>query len=303
MSQVVYVSDSELATLTDTFAVTGTPTDPTTVSLAVTDPNAVLTTYTYAAGEITKTAVGAYRKTIPSGIAGTWSYTWTATGTVTATDTGSWVIASTDLGNLYFTVASLKSRVGISQTDVNSDAELHGACYAASRAIETYTDRTFYQSASQARTFIPQGWYELSLPAFCELVSISELATDDAGDGTFETVWAASDYQLLPVNPQAAPETRPYNCLRAVGTHTFPLTVPTVLTRMDRVRITGTWGWPAVPNAIRQAVAILAAETFRLKDAPFGVAGFGEFGAIRIKQNPMVEAFAAPYQRYPIKVA
>lgn len=33
-----------------------------------------------------------------------------------------------------------------------------------------------------------------------DLLSITSLKTDDDGDGTFETTWAATDYQLLPMN-------------------------------------------------------------------------------------------------------
>ena len=45
----------------------------------------------------------------------------------------------------------------------------------------------------------------------------------------------------------------------------------------DRIQVTGVFGWPAVPLAVKQAALIAAADLFRLKDAPFGVAGFGEF--------------------------
>jgi len=48
------------------------------------------------------------------------------------------------------------------------------------------------------------------------------------------------------------------------------------------------FGWPAVPRNVKTASLIAAAQIFRIKDAPFGVAGFGEFGVVRIQQNPQV---------------
>jgi hypothetical protein len=303
-ASVFFADTNELATLTNTFKVGTTPTDPSTVSLAVTDPLGATTTYTYAGGTVSKTTTGIYTKDVACSSAGEWSYKWTGTGTAADVELGTWTVQETQLGRLYVTPQMLKSRLGIPQTDITSDYELHAACFAASRAIEQYCERVFYRTASsEVRTFVPAGWYELPLPAFSDLVSITTLATDNTGDGVYETTWATSDYQLLPVNPQAAPETKPYERIRAVGTLTFPLMIPLILARLDRVQITGVFGWPAVPQGVRMAAAILAAETFRLKDAPFGIATFGDMGAIRVRQNPMVEAFAAPYQRQPIRIA
>ena len=39
----------------------------------------------------------------------------------------------------------------------------------------------------------------------------------------------------------------------------------------DRIQVTGTWGWPAVPVLVRQASLMLATELFKQKDAPAGM--------------------------------
>ena len=50
---------NELAVLTNTWAVAGTPADPSAVSLVVTDPAGAQVTYTYGgAGTITKVSTG-----------------------------------------------------------------------------------------------------------------------------------------------------------------------------------------------------------------------------------------------------
>lgn len=204
------------------------------------------------------------------------------------------VPAGNNDGTLYVTVDELKTRLGIAGSDTVDDLELTAACYAASRALDQYCERHFWQ-ATETRTFEPSGFYWLKLPEYSDLVSVTTFATDTSGDGVAETVWSASDYQLLPYNPNAGPEQRPYTKVKALH-RIFPVVYPP-LVRTDLVHITGVWGWPAVPYAIRQAAQILAAETFKLKDAPFGVAGFGDLGVIRIRDNPKVAALAGPYRR------
>lgn len=299
MASVFYESASELATLTNTFKVNGVATDPTTVSLIITTPAQVSTTYTYAASEITKTSTGVYTKNITCSEAGTWSYEWVGTGLATDTESGTWHVYDSTLGKLYATPAALKSRLKIPDTD--DDFEIHGACFSASRWVEQYCERVFWRSQSEARTFVPTGAYSLDLPEFNDVVSVSAIATDATGDGTFETSWVSTDWQLLPYNT-SGPEAKPYTSVKAVGTKTFPSS-STVLARDDRVQITGIWGWPAVPYAVREATLVLAADHYKLKDAPFGVAGFGEFGSIRVRANPRVASLLDPYRRNAMLVA
>lgn len=66
-----------------TFAVAGVNTDPTTVTLKVKDTDGTTTTYTYALGQVTKSATGVYYKDIvPASVAvvAEWSYRWKGTG-------------------------------------------------------------------------------------------------------------------------------------------------------------------------------------------------------------------------------
>jgi hypothetical protein len=48
---------------------------------------------------------------------------------------------------------------------------------------------------------------------------------------------------------------------------------------------------------------MLAEETFKMKDAPFGVAGFSDFGAVRVRDNPKVMSLLNRYIRTPILTA
>jgi hypothetical protein len=298
---VFFADSSELATLTNTFTVAGVATDPSTVSLIVTDPTGSSTTYTFAGGTVTKVSTGKYSKDVACATAGTWAYEWVGTGTASDATAGTWEVLDTSLGHLYAPMAMLKSRLGIPDSDTTDDFELHGACFAASRSIEQYCERTFYRSSSAERTFEARGYYRLDLPEYNDLVSVTTFATDSSGDGVAETVWSTTDYQLLPYNPSAAPEQKPYTKVKAIN-RTFPVVYPPMV-RTDLVHITGVWGWPSVPWAIKQATLILAAEMFKLKDAPFGIAGFGDFGVLRIRDNPKLAAYAGPYRRNPMVLA
>lgn len=300
MANVFYESASELATLTNTFTVDGGEADPTTVSLTITTPSQISTTYTWAALEIDRVGLGEFRKDVASPEAGEWRYVWTATGDVTDVVAGTWTVYST--GYSYATLAALKSRVGIDSDDDRDDPELLASCQAASRDLEQFCRRVFWRSpAGTARTFAATSDCVLRLGDFNDLVSVSAVATDIPGAGAFATSWAAADYQLYPLST-AGPEARPYTSLRAVGGLRFPLDWAGY-GRADRVRITGVWGWPSVPMTIREAALIHAAWLFKLKDAPLGVAGYGDLGVVRVRANPVVAQMAGPYRRSAVLVA
>lgn len=80
-----------------------------------------------------------------------------------------------------------------------ADAELFQLLLAVSEAVDGYCNRHFY-ALTETRYFDGSGGAALSLP---DLVTVGSLKSDDDDDGVHETVWAADEYQLLPLN--AAP--------------------------------------------------------------------------------------------------
>lgn len=291
MTDVFYNHASELATLTNTFAVDDVDADPTTVSLIVTPPGGVATTYTYAAAEITRTAAGIYTKDISctSVVPGVWNAVWVGTGSAADVVTVTWTTVSTEMQSLYCTPEMLKGRKGI--TDNHDDVEILGACRAVSRWIDRrYCQRFFYRQTA-TKTFAAGDLYCLSVP---DLVSITTLATDADGDGIYETTWAAGDRQLLPVNAAVELEPQPYTEIKAIGGTTFPVVYGTPGVRTDRVQIAGVWGWPEVPEPVREAAKILAGDYLKLGAMSFGVAGYGDYGAVRARMsNPAMEMLDA----------
>lgn len=294
---VFYEGSNELATLTNTFSVGGTATDPTTVTLVVTDPLGQATTYTQSDGDFTHTnGTGIYSIDIPCTSAGTWSYVWTGTGTASDVVAGTWTVTTTSLGDLYVTPEILKSRKGI--TDSYDDAEMWTACRAVSRWIDEYCDRVFARRSVTVK-LEACGPYSLSTP---DLVSVATLKTDSDGDGVFETTWAASDYELQPVNAALEVQPRPFTSIAAVGSYLFPLVYGNG-TRTHRVEIAGVFGWPSLPGPITEAAAIIAGDYLRLGGMSFGVAGYGDYGAVRARMSTPALSMLDPYRRTPILMA
>jgi hypothetical protein len=183
--------------------------------------------------------------------------------------------------NGYCTLAQVKSALRI--TDTVDDAMLELAVEAASREIDGFCGRVFYNMGSSSRFFAA------SDPYFCpidDLISITELATALTSNGNYDTVWANptsgqnnGDYQLEPLNATYPTDgiVAPSTGIRALWRYLFPTIGGNAL-----VRVTGTWGWSSVPTAITQATIIQASRVFKRLDSPLGVAGFGDFGAIRV---------------------
>lgn len=69
------------------FTVSGVATDPSTVTLAVTDPSGNTDTYTFADEEITKDDTGDYSKQVTLDEAGEWKAVFTGTGNCAASGT------------------------------------------------------------------------------------------------------------------------------------------------------------------------------------------------------------------------
>lgn len=70
------------------------------------------------------------------------------------------------------------------------------------------------------------------------------------------------------------------------------------------VRVTAQWGWETLPSDVKQAVKMLASDTFQVKDSRMGVAGSDQFGTIvRVRSNSLVEAKLKHFVREKVLVA
>lgn len=192
--------------------------------------------------------------------------------------------------NGYCTLAEVKAALRL--TDNNDDSLLEDAIEGASRRIDGYCGTFFYQQSATITLFTRFPYYVLT-PDLAS--STLTLQTDDRGDGSFSTTWSASDYVLEPTD--TAITGRPYRRITAVGSKTFPLLVSPA---RPAIRLEGTFGYPAVPDDIREACKLLAMRGFARYNAALGVVGFADM-AIQVRAvDPDVRDFLMPYRQETI---
>jgi hypothetical protein len=294
---VFYDNANEIAQLTVTFTSSGSPANPTTVSLVVTDPSGTQTTYTTSNG-ITQSGMGIYTAAITclpalTGVDGLWSYVWIGTGAVSDVQPGTWRVLPTTIGTWYIGLDEFKDRLGI--TDAADDSQAQIAIQTTAQWINEYTGRHFNR-VTEVRTYEPTNIWVLNID---DLVSVTAVNLDPNGNGVFSQALVQNvDYELRLgdglYNVNATGIARPYRQLQIIQTgNWFPFTWP--YSRLDRVQIIGTWGWSSVPPPVTQANFILAADLFKMKDAPFGVAGVSDLGVVRIQSNPWLTEMLRPY--------
>lgn len=196
--------------------------------------------------------------------------------------------------NGYVSLQEVKDALRIS--DNTDDSLLELSIEAASREIDGYCERIFYNAGTATRVYIPTDNFTTEID---DLISISQLRTSSTGD-TFDTVWnLTTDVQLEPLNGISGGLAQPYTRLRAIGDYLFPVWDPrNVNAHEATVQVTGVYGWANTPKAIKQATLILALRQFKRYDSPLGVAGFGDIGVIRVGRfDPDVEALVSPFRK------
>lgn len=191
------------------------------------------------------------------------------------------------LTNGYIDIEALKEAIG-ERTEDHDDA--YGrAIEAASRQIDEFRGDQFWLEAAPTARIYRADHPDLLWTGDYATTTGMIVATDDDGDGVFETVWAASEWQAEPLRRLNG---RPYDRVVAKGSKRFPLTYARAA-----IQVTARWGWSEVPDAVVQACQILAVDHFKSKDLTGGVAGFSDLGAVRIPGfAPQARALLAPYE-------
>jgi hypothetical protein len=189
--------------------------------------------------------------------------------------------------NGYCTLQQLKDSLRI--TDNVDDTMLELAIETASRQIDDHCERVFY-TASATRYYAPRDSYVVETD---DIVSITTLKTSSAADGVYDITWATTDYQKEPLNGIAGGIPSPITHLRAVDDYLFPLQ-----DGETTVQVVGTFGWSAIPTAIKYATLLLGSRLFKRMDSPLGVAGIGDLGVIRVSRiDPDIDALIAPFKK------
>ena len=141
---------------------------------------------------------------------------------------------------------ALKDRLG--DTLTTDDVAYRAILEAVSRRIEHETSQRF--QVHTATRYLSATWTN-SLMLRTGMLSVTTLKTDDDGDRTYETTWATTDYDLIPLN--AVGDLKPFTSLDVApaGTKTFP-----VHTRSTE--LVGSWGYfqdlETVSSALNEAL-------------------------------------------------
>lgn len=192
----------------------------------------------------------------------------------------------------YCTLSELKAAIRI--TDNVDNTLLATSITTASRFVDAWCQRDFTVASGTAiKDYVPSGMYE-RLP-IDDATAIVSVKIDDDLDGTFgDTLTPNVDYQAEPVNAEQSGLPWPYTSLLPIEDGYWP-----VEWGRKTVRVEATYGWPEIPEAVKQATIMQASRLFARFDSPLGVAGFGEMGAMRVsyKVDPDVAMLLSPFRR------
>lgn len=190
---------------------------------------------------------------------------------------------------LYIDLDTFRASIDRGEADTSRDSYLYACLTAASRGIDDYCGRYFYQDdTATARTYRTRGRVDAS-DCDGELLLVDDIATaaglivEVSNDGTTWT--AVTDFDVEPENALA--KGRPINALRCRGGR---------WSNYRHVRVTAFWGWPAIPAQVVQATQIQAKRLYKRRDSPEGVLGNSEWGVVRLSRvDPDVQALLAPF--------
>jgi hypothetical protein len=197
----------------------------------------------------------------------------------------------------YVTLAEAKSTFSLGTASF-ADADIQAAISAASRAVDDMCSRRFWldADASQVRFYTPTALRYLPID---DLVVLTSVAIDRSGTGTFSETWTVDTTSSWSrsTHPTTSRRSRSRTCrVRALSGRWLPTYIE------KSVRVTGQFGWQAVPPQIHDATLMLTGRLFKRKrEAPFGVVGLGlDSAAVRIMwKDPDVHALICDWRRGP----
>jgi len=160
------------------------------------------------------------------------------------------------------------------------------ALAAAHQAIYSHCGRDFaVASTSSARTFRPEPHSRrLSINDCTTITSVVE-------DGATLTVNV--DFVAEPLNNRdEVGRTVPYTQLARYNAYWITDDV------LATVTVTAAWGWAAQPAGAIEACKMLAKDLMLARELRGDIASFGEFGAVRLRENRQIASLLEPLRRF-----
>lgn len=191
--------------------------------------------------------------------------------------------------NGYATVAQVREELS-DDADRLSETLLEKAVNAASRAVDDWTGRRFWQD--------PAPTVQRFRPERCDRADVADISTTSglvvetrASAGGDWAAWTLDTDFELDEAPGSAEGAAAWDKLVAVGSLAFHPA------RFRSLRVTAQFGWSAVPIQVEEATILRAVAIFKRKETPYGIADFGEFGPVRIgRQDSDVMEMLRPFQ-------
>lgn len=184
----------------------------------------------------------------------------------------------------YADLSALSTRLGFGDSFDND--LLVGALAAAEASIDIWCRRTFtVPTATSTRTYLPMG----------QDCIVDDIATTTSLVITDNGAAVSNDDLVLDPPNGVGPDGRegwPYWRIRRADGSSWATDG-----NKRTVSVTAKFGWAAVPVAVREATLVLASDLFHAKDTRLGVAGFGDMGVIRIRENGLLQSLLANYMR------
>lgn len=195
------------------------------------------------------------------------------------------------ISNGYATLQQLKDHLRIS--DSNDDVVLERCIEAASRQIDRFTGRRFWQDSTvQTREFYADDARDCLTDDISTTTGLI-VKLDDGDTGGFATTVTITTHFIV-TPPNAADDGWPYTGIRLVDTsYSFPQSS----SGRPGVQVTAKFGWATTPTDITNACLIQATQLYKAPDAAFGILAFGDGGGLRVRGglNPIAAALVEPY--------
>jgi hypothetical protein len=209
---------------------------------------------------------------------GWWLLSWEVTGTGAGVEHQKvFVSATPDSGGpaVYTTLELVKESLN---EPTGRDAFITEKVLSASRSIDRHCGRRFYlDTAATARILNPRGRSLRDRNGQGDRLLVDDFGTTtglvvEVGSTTAGWTTITTDVEAEPTDALARGE---------------PVTSLLYGSRWsvhDRVRVTARWGWPEVPQVVREAALIQAIRLYKRKDSPEGVLGSSEWGTVRVSR-------------------
>lgn len=201
-------------------------------------------------------------------------------------------VTSVPIGSAYASLASFKAWMGVPDSKTDKDAEFQRRLNSSASDINRWCHRQFGRDeVASVRTFRPDR-FGVDVHDFWtdEDLAITPYLGQTAG-----TAWDVSTLVLEPLD--GIVDMVPGWPFNRISTLSYGVTHPLVTAMFytaSTLQISARWGWADVPENVETANMILASSDNKSKDAPFGVAAFGDY-AVRIRSNPIAQEKLEPY--------